>query len=97
MSFGRPGGFIDTFKPTPPQRGSFPLDHDGDCKDAMMVYLKCIKANNGNNGACRPESRLYLECRMDHDLMTRDDMSNLGLGDVLPPSDQPNKPPNDKI
>lgn len=30
MSFGRPGGLRDTFKVTPPQRGSFPLDHDGE-------------------------------------------------------------------
>ena len=29
MSFGRPGGFGDAFKVSPPQRGSFPLDHDG--------------------------------------------------------------------
>ena len=29
MSFGRPGGFGDNFKVSPPARGSFPLDHDG--------------------------------------------------------------------
>ncbi|KAL7420059.1 Cytochrome c oxidase assembly protein cox19 [Cryptotrichosporon argae] len=81
MSFGRPGGF-DTFKVSPPQRGSFPLDHDGECKTYMLAYMRCIKANAQDNGACRPESRAYLECRMDHGLMQRDDMANLGLGDV---------------
>ena len=33
MSFGRPGGFGDTFKVSPPSRGSFPLDHDGELND----------------------------------------------------------------
>lgn len=30
MSFGRPGALSESFKVTPPQRGSFPLDHDGE-------------------------------------------------------------------
>ncbi|WRT64660.1 cytochrome c oxidase assembly protein COX19 [Kwoniella shivajii] len=84
MSFGRPG-FADTFKVSPPQRGSFPLDHDGDCKDAMISYLKCLKSNANDNGKCRLQSKKYLECRMDNNLMTRDDMKNLGLGDVVDP------------
>ncbi|SLM33731.1 cytochrome c oxidase assembly protein cox19 [Lasallia pustulata] len=29
MSFGGPGGRQISTKPTPPERGSFPLDHDG--------------------------------------------------------------------
>ncbi|KAI9696619.1 MAG: hypothetical protein M1836_005638 [Candelina mexicana] len=29
MSFGGPGGGQKAQKPTPPERGSFPLDHDG--------------------------------------------------------------------
>ncbi|WWC59606.1 cytochrome c oxidase assembly protein COX19 [Kwoniella dejecticola CBS 10117] len=84
MSFGRPG-FADTFKVSPPQRGSFPLDHDGDCKDAMLSYLKCLKSNANDNGKCRLQSKKYLECRMDNGLMTRDDFQNLGLGDVVDP------------
>ena len=119
MSFGRPGGALDTFRVAPPDRGSFPLDHDGtlpplpirpvlaapwistdvvgECKEFMMGYLKCLKLNQGNNGFCRMESKGYLQCRMDQsvpflnerdrwlmgsNLMTKDDMSNLGLGDV---------------
>ena len=43
MSFGRPGGFGDSFKVTPPQRGSFPLDHDGEyivsLKTAPKTYI----------------------------------------------------------
>jgi hypothetical protein len=37
----------------------------GECKEAMMGYLKCLKLNGGNNGECRLESKKYLECRMD--------------------------------
>jgi hypothetical protein len=29
MSFGRPPSIGDNFKVNPPQRGSFPLDHEG--------------------------------------------------------------------
>ncbi|GKZ18963.1 cytochrome c oxidase assembly protein cox19 [Aspergillus brasiliensis] len=29
MGFGAPGGGAAPMKPTPPERGSFPLDHDG--------------------------------------------------------------------
>ncbi|WWC86775.1 uncharacterized protein L201_001654 [Kwoniella dendrophila CBS 6074] len=85
MSFGRPG-FADAFKVSPPQRGSFPLDHDGECKEYMMSYLKCMRTNANNNGQCRLQSKKYLECRMDNGLMTRDDFQNLGLGDVIDPS-----------
>lgn len=28
MSFGRPGNFTDSFNVSPPEKGSFPLDHD---------------------------------------------------------------------
>lgn len=117
MSFGRPGALGDTFKVLPPQRGSFPLDHDGElcaswrrqagrrtattrtrassphpilvatltpgeCKTFMLTYMRCLKANKNDAGACRPEARDYLGCRMDNELMGRDDWENLGLGDV---------------
>ncbi|WVO23893.1 cytochrome c oxidase assembly protein COX19 [Cryptococcus decagattii] len=88
MSFGRPG-FADVFKPSPPARGSFPLDHDGECKAFMISYLKCMKENANDNGKCRLFSKQYLECRMDKGLMDRDDMANLGLGDVVDPSSPP--------
>jgi hypothetical protein len=29
MSFGKPSSTFSVFRPTPPDRGSFPLDHDG--------------------------------------------------------------------
>ncbi|KAK4648714.1 Cytochrome c oxidase assembly protein cox19 [Podospora bellae-mahoneyi] len=64
-TFGSPGALPNT-KPTPPQRGSFPLDHDGECKDVMMSYLSCIKKVKGiNQDECRQLAKSYLGCRMD--------------------------------
>ncbi|KAH7085779.1 hypothetical protein BKA63DRAFT_27113 [Paraphoma chrysanthemicola] len=49
-----------------PERGSFPLDHDGECKDIMLSYLRCIKSHRGSNDPeCRNLSKSYLSCRMD--------------------------------
>lgn len=48
-----------------------------------------MKENANDNGKCRLFSKQYLECRMDKGLMARDDMANLGLGDVVDPSVPP--------
>ncbi|EEY19731.1 cytochrome c oxidase assembly protein COX19 [Verticillium alfalfae VaMs.102] len=80
-SFGSPGGGPAYSKPTPPQRGSFPLDHDGECKHVMASYLSCMKKVSGvNDAACRDLAKSYLTCRMDRNLMARDDFKNLGFG-----------------
>ncbi|KAL2171906.1 hypothetical protein VTG60DRAFT_1293 [Thermothelomyces hinnuleus] len=78
-TFGSPGPLPST-KPVPPQRGSFPLDHDGECKHVMMSYLDCIKKVKGvNEEQCRMLAKSYLACRMDRNLMARDDFKNLGF------------------
>ncbi|KAI0484759.1 putative cytochrome c oxidase assembly protein Cox19 [Xylariaceae sp. FL0804] len=78
--FGSPGGGAVNQKPIPPQRGSFPLDHDGECKDIMTHYLACIKKTRGmNEEQCRGLAKNYLACRMDRNLMARDDFKNLGF------------------
>ncbi|CAI6253757.1 unnamed protein product [Periconia digitata] len=65
-AFGGPGGGQKVTKPTPPERGSFPLDHDGECKHIMASYLRCIKSHRGTNDPeCRNLSKSYLSCRMD--------------------------------
>ena len=51
--------------PRPPDRGSFPLDHDGECAASMREYLDCMKRARNDNSGCRDESKRYLECRMD--------------------------------
>ncbi|KAL1992369.1 hypothetical protein VTN49DRAFT_4401 [Thermomyces lanuginosus] len=80
MSFGSPGGGAVNYKPTPPERGSFPLDHDGECKHLIADYLKCLKSQRGeNNEECRRLAKGYLSCRMEKNLMAPDDFKNLGL------------------
>ncbi|KAI0011260.1 hypothetical protein F4779DRAFT_574021 [Xylariaceae sp. FL0662B] len=65
-SFGSPGSGPIVSKPVPPQRGSFPLDHDGECKHVMTRYLSCIKKVKGvNDEECRSLAKSYLSCRMD--------------------------------
>jgi cytochrome c oxidase assembly protein subunit 19 len=61
--------------PVPPERGAFPLDLEGKCKDLVVEYLKCLKSNKN----CRHISKEYLKCRMDNGLMVKDDFKNLGF------------------
>ncbi|KAK9470455.1 uncharacterized protein V1510DRAFT_404997 [Dipodascopsis tothii] len=84
MSFGAPPS-LPGMRPTPPERGSFPLDHDGECKTYMRKYLKCMSESRSVNVQdCRLMARDYLNCRMDRGLMLRDDWKNLGLPDEAP-------------
>ncbi|PWN36723.1 uncharacterized protein FA14DRAFT_128959, partial [Meira miltonrushii] len=78
MSFGRPPTY-SSFSVTPPDRGSFPLDHDGECTKVMKEYMTCMRQNKMDNGKCRHLSKSYLQCRMENGLMEKDEMSNLGF------------------
>jgi cytochrome c oxidase assembly protein subunit 19 len=49
----------------PPEKGVFPLDHDGECKPDMVSYLHCLKKNNVDYLPCQDLSKAYLACRMD--------------------------------
>ncbi|CAD6893355.1 unnamed protein product [Tilletia controversa] len=97
MSFGRPPSFGSLTNVTlaPPEYGSFPIDHDGECKDAMKAYMACLKANRMDNGQCRSLSKQYLECRMAKGLMEKHDLGDLGYRDIVdsstatPPSSTP--------
>ncbi|KAI0768632.1 hypothetical protein BD413DRAFT_479070 [Trametes elegans] len=82
MSFGRPPSLSGGFSVSPPDRGSFPLDHYGECKQFMQAYLDCLRTNGSNSTPCRHLNRDYLECRMARGLMERDDWRNLGLNNV---------------
>jgi len=72
-----PGG-RKIFRTKPPDKGSFPLDHDGECKEYMKRYMNCLKENNNDNSKCRTESKDYLQCRMDRQLMAKEDFAKLG-------------------
>lgn len=46
----------------------------------MATYLSCIKKVKGvNEGQCRELAKSYLSCRMDRNLMAKDDFKNLGF------------------
>lgn len=62
----------------PPQRGIFPLDHYGDCTEPMQTYLQCLQDEDDAHYKCREFSKQYLQCRMEHDLMAKEDLNQLG-------------------
>eukprot|EP00052_Salpingoeca_macrocollata_P005136 m.45659 g.45659 ORF g.45659 m.45659 type:complete len:87 (+) comp14689_c0_seq2:76-336(+) len=76
---GLPSGGSKQFQPTPPERGSFPLDHEGECKEPMRLFMQCLAQNNHNGRACRVQAKAYLDCRMERGLMAKEDWTNLGL------------------
>ncbi|XP_018541061.1 cytochrome c oxidase assembly protein COX19 [Lates calcarifer] len=80
MNFGS-----KTFKPRPPDKGSFPLDHFGECKDFKEKFMKCLRDNSFDNSLCRLQSKDYLECRMNHQLMAREPLEKLGFKDLMDP------------
>lgn len=67
-------------KTLPPEKGVFPLDHEGECKAKMTVFLQCLKDNKGDHFPCKSDSKTYLQCRMDVGLMNKEDLNTLGLG-----------------
>ena len=48
----------------PPDRGSFPLDHDGQCHHVVKQYMKCLKEQDNINIPCRSIQAAYMKCRM---------------------------------
>jgi len=66
-------------KPTPPEKGSFPLDHLAECKPVMQEYMKCLKASSSQSFQCRALMKDYLSCRMDKALMQKEDLSQFGF------------------
>lgn len=67
------------FIAVPPDKGSFPLDHEGVCKDLMTKYMNCLYKNDGKNSECRKQAKDYLGCRMDNNLMAKESWSSLGM------------------
>lgn len=82
------------FNPTPPDKGSFPLDHENACKLTMLRYMTCLKNHRDDTAQCREETKNYLQCRMDNNLMAKEEWSYLGFKDqatdvkVSTPSDK---------
>lgn len=76
---GSPGNYTARLTKSPPDKGSFPIDHEQECKQVMVDFLKCLKQNRFNNEKCRAFSKEYLKCRMDNGLMAKEDWKNLGF------------------
>jgi len=77
MTFGQ-----KKFTPVPPEKGSFPLDHEGRCKRVMLKYMICLRESRNDNSKCRSEAKEYLACRMDHNLMAKEGWGQLGFADL---------------
>lgn len=63
----------------PPEKGSFPLDHEGSCKKFMLLYMTCLRENRDNVSACQTQSKEYLACRMENGLMAEESWEKLGF------------------
>eukprot|EP00549_Striatella_unipunctata_P006405 CAMPEP_0118675176 /NCGR_PEP_ID=MMETSP0800-20121206/1305_1 /TAXON_ID=210618 ORGANISM="Striatella unipunctata, Strain CCMP2910" /NCGR_SAMPLE_ID=MMETSP0800 /ASSEMBLY_ACC=CAM_ASM_000638 /LENGTH=82 /DNA_ID=CAMNT_0006570467 /DNA_START=143 /DNA_END=391 /DNA_ORIENTATION=+ len=44
----------------------------------METYLSCLHSNKDMHHKCKHLSKEYLECRMDHELMAKEDLNKLG-------------------
>jgi hypothetical protein len=62
----------------PPEKGSFPLDHEGVCKRFMIKYFSCLREHSDDNSQCRNQSKEYLHCRMENGLMAKESWDKLG-------------------
>ena len=65
----------------PPQRGIFPLDHFAECKPEKEIYLSCLKESQAQHNKCREFSKKYLECRMNNELMAKEDLNDMGYSE----------------
>ncbi|EDL89772.1 similar to 2810437L13Rik protein (predicted), isoform CRA_b [Rattus norvegicus] len=84
MNFG-----TKSFQPRPPDKGSFPLDHFGECKSFKEKFMKCLRDKNYENALCRNESKEYLMCRM----QSNGSKSQPQWACLPPVASEPDKPP----
>ncbi|NXC51432.1 COX19 protein, partial [Penelope pileata] len=81
MNFG-----AKSFKPRPPDKGAFPLDHFGECSAFKERFMQCLRDSGFQSGACRERAMAYLECRMDRQgaqLMANEPLEKLGFKDLI--------------
>ena len=90
----------------PPEKGVFPLDHFGECKEVSVrpmmpcsdsdatpisaynfqiadKYLACLENEDGEAAKCKGLVKLYLECRMEKQLMAKQDIGSFGIDPVV--------------
>ncbi|KAK7255430.1 hypothetical protein RIF29_28839 [Crotalaria pallida] len=66
-------------RPVPPEKGIFPLDHMHLCDLEKKEYLYCLKTAAHQSEKCRDFSKKYLQCRMEKNLMAKQDLTELGF------------------
>ena len=64
---------------SPPDKGSFPLDHFQECEDFAEKYRLCLAKASGIPKKCKEEAKDYLDCRMQKGLMNKQSMEELGF------------------
>ena len=80
MSFNaRKGGKNAQAKP--PEKGSFPLDHGGQCAASASEFMACLKAHGQRHAPCKALAKQYFECRMDRGLMAKEDLATMGISE----------------
>jgi cytochrome c oxidase assembly protein subunit 19 len=91
------GPYQARMQPTPPIKGSFPLDHEKVCAGEMIEYMLCLQVcdelvllaiplqnTRRESAPCRHLARDYFACRMKNNLMDKDEWSLLGFTDDAP-------------
>ncbi|XP_015732023.1 cytochrome c oxidase assembly protein COX19 [Coturnix japonica] len=78
MNFG-----AKSFKPRPPDKGAFPLDHFGECSAFKERFMQCLRDSGFESGPCRQSAMAYLQCRMDRQLMADEPLEKLGFKDLM--------------
>ncbi|KAF7204864.1 cytochrome c oxidase assembly protein COX19, partial [Nothobranchius furzeri] len=61
----------------------------GECKAFKETFMKCLRENSFDNSRCRLQSKNYLECRMDNQLMAKEPLEKLGFRDLMDPPPSP--------
>ncbi|KAI4355605.1 hypothetical protein L6164_004362 [Bauhinia variegata] len=79
MSAGGAFGGNRGMAPVPPEKGIFPLDHMHLCDLEKKEYVSCLKTSGHQSEKCRQFSKKYLQCRMEKNLMAKQDLSELGF------------------
>ncbi|XP_074579662.1 uncharacterized protein LOC141836141 [Curcuma longa] len=79
MSAGGSFGGSRGARPVPPEKGVFPLDHLHECDLEKKEYIACLKSSGYQSETCRHLSKKYLQCRMERNLMAKQDLSELGF------------------
>lgn len=47
----------------------------------IFSFMACLRKSDNDNSKCRDLSKAYLQCRMENDLMLKEDWKSLGFDD----------------